>query len=80
MSVGDTKDIKKTASTSDLSNQKLKKGDLVCCYLLNTTDGLTLLERGIVTDVNHLGDVCVLSQDGWIRWWPSTRWTVCEME
>ena len=79
MSVGDTEDIKKTANISNKSKLKLKKGDLVCCYLFNTSDGLTLLQTGVVVGVNEiLGDVLVVDQDGWKRWWPGKRWIKCE--
>ena len=57
------------------------KGDLVCCYIFNTTDGFKRLNTGVVVDMNEIvGDVLVVDQHGWSRWWPADRWTKCEEE
>ena len=53
----------------------IKAGDLVACYLTNTSEYETLFQWGIVLDTNeHLEDVLVLDNNGSQRWWPSKRW------
>ena len=55
---------------------KLMKGDLVGCYLMDSSDMVErLLEHGIVLDVNiATKDVFVLNNLGESRWWPQKRW------
>ena len=53
----------------------IKSGDLVACYLTNTSEFETLLQWGIVLEVNEpLGDLLVLDNQGDRRWWPRKRW------
>tara|TARA_R100001510_G_scaffold55978_1_gene60716 strand:+ start:1696 stop:1920 length:225 start_codon:yes stop_codon:yes gene_type:complete len=53
----------------------VKKGDLVACYITNTSEWESLMSWGIVLDVNSsIGDVLVLDNDGLQRWWPCKRW------
>ena len=54
----------------------LEKGDLVACYLLNSSlEEEALMQYGIVLDINPtLEDVLVLDNDGDTRWWPKRRW------
>jgi len=53
----------------------LKPGDLVACYLTNTTEFETLFQWGIVLEVNDtLGDILVHDNGGIQRWWPHRRW------
>jgi hypothetical protein len=57
---------------------KLEKGDLVGCYLLNSSlDGELLIQHGIVLSTNPtLEDVLVIDNDGHIRWWSAKRWRI----
>ncbi len=55
--------------------KSLKKGDLVACYVTNTSEWETLMSWGIVLDVNDdLGDILVLDNQGHASWWPQRRW------
>ena len=55
----------------------LEKGDLVACYLTNTSEWETLMNWGVVLQVNPtLGDVLVVDNSGLTRWWPSRRWRI----
>ena len=52
-----------------------RKGDLVACYVTNTSEWETLMSWGIVLDVNKdLGDILVLDNHGHANWWPQRRW------
>ena len=56
---------------------KIEKGDLVACYLTNTSEYETLMSWGVVLDTNPaVGDVLVIDNASHIRWWPSRRWRV----
>ena len=56
---------------------KIKKGDLVACYVTNTDEWEALMCWGIVIDTNEsVEDVLVLDNHGHQRWWPSTRWRI----
>jgi len=58
---------------------KLSKGDLVACYLTNTEEYESLMQWGIVLDVNaSVRDVLVLDNQGHSRWWPERRWRLLE--
>ena len=54
----------------------IHKGDLVACYVLNSSlEQEALLQYGIVLDVNtHVEDLLVLDNNGDARWWPQNRW------
>ena len=53
----------------------LEIGDLVACYVTNTSEYESLLSWGIVLDTNrNLGDVLVVDNVGHQRWWPEKRW------
>jgi len=53
-----------------------KPGDLVACYLINSSVYEELLSWGIVLEVSDtLKDVLVLDNTGNISWFPSFRWT-----
>ena len=53
----------------------LEIGDLVACYVTNTSEYESLLSWGIVLDTNrNLGDVLVVDNVGLQRWWPEKRW------
>ena len=80
VSAGDTKDTRKTASTSRRSGPPLKKGDLVCAYIMNSSQVEKLLQHGIVLEVNGLDDVYVLDNSGYARWYPDSRWRRCDKE
>ena len=57
----------------------LKTGDLVACYITNTSEYEALLQWGLVLEVNEtLEDVLVLDNNGDRRWWPRTRWRLLE--
>ena len=58
----------------------LEKGDLVVCYLVQSSSlDEELLDHGIVLDVNpRLEDVLVLSRTGNIRWWHKRRWRLLQ--
>ena len=54
---------------------RLMVGDLVVCYLTNTTKYRALLDAGIVLDTNReKGEIYVLSRHGYRRWWKESRW------
>jgi len=58
---------------------KLKKGDLVACYVTNSSEFESLLSWGIILDVNEsLKDVMVLDNTGDARWWPQKRWRILQ--
>jgi hypothetical protein len=51
-------------------------GDLVACYISNSSVYEELLVWGIVLEVSDtLKDVLVLDNTGNINWFPSFRWT-----
>ena len=53
----------------------LEIGDLVACYVTNTSEYESLLSWGIVLDINrNLGDILVVDNAGHQRWWPEKRW------
>ena len=53
----------------------LEVGDLVACYLTNTSEYETLMSWGVVLDVNHaVEDILVIDNAGHTRWWPRKRW------
>mgnify|MGYP001356307121 CR=1 FL=1 len=55
----------------------LKVGDLVACYVTNTSEYETLMSWGVVIDVNEaVEDVLVVDNYGSSRWWPSKRWKI----
>ena len=63
------------------SQQGFTRGDLVCAYLMNSSYEVSLIQRGIVIDVNKLTkDVLVVDNNGYARWYPSSRWTSCDKE
>ena len=56
---------------------RIKKGDLVACYITNTSEYESLMSWGIVLDVNEsVRDVLVLDNAGNMRWWPDSRWRI----
>ncbi len=56
---------------------RIKKGDLVACYITNTDVYESLMNWGIVLDVNEaVEDVFVLDNNCSARWWPHRRWRV----
>ena len=58
---------------------KLTKGDLVACYVTNTSEYESLMSWGIVLDTNeNLNDVFVLDNAGNTRWWPAKRWRILQ--
>ncbi len=61
---------------AEKKRNRLKKGDLVATYHLNTSMvDEELLQFGIVLDCNEwVGDVLVLDNSGGIRWWGNNRW------
>ncbi len=59
----------------------LKVGDIVACYLTNTTEYEKLLQWGMVLEINEaLQDILVLDNSGYSRWWPARRWRRAELE
>ena len=57
----------------------IKKGDLVACYLTNTSVYEALLQWGVVLDVNEsIGDIFVLDNHSIARWYPRRRWRLLE--
>ena len=55
----------------------LEVGDLVACYVTNTSEYESLLSWGVVLDVNEsVGDVLVVDNTCDTRWWPRKRWRV----
>ena len=58
---------------------RLTKGDLVACYVTNSEEYESLMQWGIVLDVNPaVQDVLVLDNQGYSRWWPERRWRILE--
>jgi hypothetical protein len=57
---------------------RIKKGDLVACYLINSDlEEEALMQHGIVVDTNPaLKDILVLDNYGDMRWWTENRWRV----
>lgn len=56
-------------------NPKIAVGDLVVCYITNTTQYKALLDAGIVLDINEgKKEIYVLSRHGHKRWWKESRW------
>lgn len=57
---------------------RLEEGDLVGCYLLNSSlDRELLIQHGIVLDTNPtLEDVLVIDNVGDVRWWSAKRWKI----
>ena len=56
---------------------KLEIGDLVACYVTNTSEYESLMSWGVVLDVNiTVGDVLVVDNVGYTRWWPEKRWRI----
>jgi hypothetical protein len=54
---------------------RLKKGDLVACYVTNSEVYESLMSWGLVLDINaSTEDVYVLDNIGHAQWWPSKRW------
>ena len=54
---------------------KIKKGDLVACYITNTDVHEELFDWGLVIDTNpSVNDILVLDNHGQSRWWPQKRW------
>ena len=59
------------------NTMKLKKGDLVACYVTNTEEWEALMCWGIVLDVNEaVHDIHVLDNNGHSAGWPQTRWRI----
>ena len=55
----------------------LEVGDLVACYITNTSEYESLMSWGVVLDVNAtVGDVLVVDNAGHSRWWPEKRWRI----
>ena len=55
----------------------LEVGDLVACYITNTSEYESLMSWGLVIDINEsVGDVLVTDNAGYTRWWPSSRWRI----
>ena len=53
----------------------LKTGDLVACYVTNTSEYESLFQWGLVLEVSEtLEDVVVIDNQGNRRWWPRRRW------
>ena len=53
-----------------------RPGDLVACYITNTTVYEEILMWGIVLEVSDtLKDILVLDNAGATNWFPSFRWT-----
>ena len=68
---------KNTSTSHSYYTMKLKKGDLVACYVTNTEEWETLMCWGIVLEVNEtVKDVQVLDNHGNSRWWPQRRWRI----
>ena len=58
---------------------KPQKGDLVACYVTNTDEFESLMQWGLVLDINPtVEDVLVLDNYGDARWWPYRRWRVIQ--
>lgn len=70
-------ELEKNGWTKNNYCMKIKKGDMVACYISNTNEWQVLVNWGIVLEVNHtLGDVLILDNDGHKTWWPQKRWKV----
>lgn len=55
----------------------LEVGDLVACYVTNTSEYESLLSWGIILGVNEaINDVLVIDNMGDTRWWPDKRWRI----
>ena len=54
----------------------LEVGDLVACYVTNTSEYESLMSWGVVLDTNTVGDVLVVDNAGYTRWWPPSRWRI----
>ena len=55
--------------------EKLAVGDLVACYITNSEVYDALFQWGLILDVNKtVGDVLVIDNGGYMRWWPRKRW------
>ena len=55
----------------------LEVGDLVACYITNTSEYESLMSWGVVLDINEsVGDILVVDNAGNTRWWPNTRWRI----
>lgn len=58
---------------------KLEVGDLVACYVTNTSEYESLMSWGVVLDINKaVGDVLVVDNVGHTRWWPKKRWRILQ--
>lgn len=58
---------------------KISEGDLVACYLTNTSVINQLLMWGIVLEATDtLRDILVLDNLGNKNWYPATRWCLLE--
>ena len=58
---------------------RTKIGDLVACYVTNTSEYESLMSWGLVLDINtSVEDVLVLDNAGHARWWPERRWRVIQ--
>ena len=56
---------------------KVKKGDLVACYITTTDEWQVLMNWGVVLEVDKtLGDILVIDNQGYQTWWPQHRWRV----
>ena len=56
-----------------------KAGDLVGCYLTNTEVYDSLIEVGIVVDVNHeKQSILVVTRTGHKMWWNHKRWRLLQ--
>ena len=55
----------------------LETGDLVACYVTNTSEYESLMSWGVVLDTNELvGDILVFDDNGHTRWWNAKRWRI----
>ena len=55
----------------------LEVGDLVACYVTNTSEYESLMCWGVVIDINKtVGDVLVIDNAGSTNWWPARRWRI----
>ena len=81
VNVGDTEGTRRIANTLDRQSPKLKKGDLVCAYIMNSSLVEKYLQHGVVIEVNTVtDDVMVLDNNGYTRWYPESRWRICDKE
>ena len=57
----------------------LEVGDLVACYVTNTSEYESLMSWGMVLEVNQqTSDVYVLDNAGHAAWWPPKRWRLLQ--